>query len=502
MTTADVLIRAVRLEIVKPLAPDTWETVGPLLRQLAAATPKLLNAAFEARVAAGVVGTEALRRRVLEYAPAVKAASADGLTYPAVMHAVEELREWAAKKEGRPFGDLSVPGDMGAKISRAACQAYGRRDQGNPRFSSKRILVGQAGVDLARDERGTVLELTLRPGRKHNSVRFAVMRGWGAQEKVVDALASKAWEYTDAKLQYDERRRKWYALVSYKQPRPEPVPVDPARVLAVHRGARNALYLLASTGERGMAFPGSKLLAQRRRLSARAREIKRTSQFERGLGSKGHGRSRRYEAYDALEDKIARVTHTFCQQAAAFVVAQADKLGCASVVIEDYGGIVEDDRATRRVLDHGPLYQLKQCVATALEKTGKRLDEVPSEYISSKCPRCKALDAGAHNVRTGIFHCKVCVFERPTDWVAAWWMLQSGGADMGPWEKRFERERKLAESLRSVTTKEEANGDQEKDDVRGAGRDGKGAATQERAGRGGFLRLPAARGGGRGRRVA
>jgi transposase len=490
------VVRAVRLELIKPLS-ESWDSVGPLLRTLARATPKLLNAALEARIAVGVAGAQAVKAAI---SPEAKAASGDGLSYQAVLKAAAGLREWGAKKDiDNPlYRDLEIPGAMASVIARAACQAYGRRDQGAPRFSSPRILVRHDGIGLSKDEHGFALSLQLRPKGR---VKFAVAASWGVQRDTLDRLDAKTWEYGDAKLQYDERRRKWYALLAYKQPRPEPVPVDPARVLAVHRGARNALYLLASTGERGMAFPGSKLLAQRRRLSARAREIKRTSQFERGSGSKGHGRSRRYDAYDALEDKVARVTHTFCQQAAAFVVAQADKLGCASVVIEDYGGIVEDDRATRRVLDHGPLYQLKQCVATALEKTGKRLDEVPSEYISSKCPRCKALDAGAHNARTGIFHCKACVFERPADWVAAWWMLQSGGVDMGPWEKRFERERKLAESLRSVT-KEEANGDQEKDDVRGAGGDGKDAATQERAGRGGVLRLPAARGGGRGRRVA
>ena len=270
-----------------------------------------------------------------------------------------------------------------------------------------------------------------------------------ASEKRPPPRPAVDWEHGDCKIRYDDRRNKWYALLSYEAPDPVPLAVDPRRVLAVHRGSRNALYLLASTGERGLAFPGSKLLAQRRRLSARMREIRRSSEFERGSGSKGHGRSRRYESYSALEDKLARVTHTFCQQAAAFAAATAERLGCARVVIEDYGGIVEDDADVRRVLDHGPLYQLKECIGHRMEKDGRTFDEVPSAYISSKCPRCEQFDSGAHNTRTGIFHCKNCIFERPADWVAAYWMLTSSGADMSVWTERMKREREFAERLKA-----------------------------------------------------
>lgn len=437
------VIRAIRLELTKPL-DEPWETVGPLMRILAKATPKLLNAAYDARIAIEVAGKDAVKGKI---APDAKAGSGDGLAYQAVLRAVERLREWGKKKK-HPFGELAPPGGMSSAIARAASQAYARRDQQRPHFASERILVRAAETGLSTDGRGVVLGVQLRsPGRQY----FAVAHSWGTHRETLDGIVSGQIDHGDCKIQWDERRHKWYALVSYTALERVVPGLDPANVLAVHRGARNALYLLSSTGERGLPFPGSKILAQRRRLSARMREIRRSSEFERGSGSKGHGRSRRYETYSALEDKVARVTHTFCQQAAAFAAFTAARLGCGTIFIEDYGGIGPDkDVHVRRVLDHGPLYALKQAIEHRAERDGIALKEVESAYISSKCPRCVTLDAGAHNHRTGIFHCKVCEFSRPSDWVAAYWMLSNGGGDMGPWHEKLRRERDFGDMLRAA----------------------------------------------------
>ena len=433
-------IRAIRVEIVRPVE-ETWDEVGPLLRTLAKATPKLLNAALDARVAIEIAGREAVKAKI---APKARANSGDGLAYQAVLRAVESLRAWGLRKK-HPFATLEVPGGMSSAIGRAASQAFARRDQERARFASERILVRAAETGLAHDERGIVLSLQLRP---HGRVKLATTHSWGSHRQTLDGIVSGAIPHGDCKVQYDERRHKWYALLSYTSTIAVPPSCDPNKVMVVHRGARNALYLLSSGGERGLPFPGSKLLAQRRRLSARAREIKRTTTFERGSGSCGHGRSRRYEAYGAIQDTIARVTHTFCQQAAAFASAAAQRMGCGTIIIEDYGGIVEPEAEVRRVLDHGPLYQLKQCLVSRIEVDGLALREVPSAYVSSTCPRCETRDSGAHNWRTGVFHCRRCDFARPADWVAAYWMLSLGKADMTVWTERMARERALADSLR------------------------------------------------------
>ena len=215
------MIRAIRLELVKPLS-ETWDEAGPLLRTLAKATPKLLNAALDSRIAIEVAGRDAVKTAI---APDAKAASGDGLAYQAVLRAVERLQAWGAKKK-HPFARLALPGGMSSAIARAASQAYARRDQQRPHFASERILVRASETKLEQDAQGAVLSVQLRPiGR----VRFACAHSWGTHRDTLKRIAAGTLEHGDCKIQYDERRKKWYALLSYEAPEPVPLTVDPRR---------------------------------------------------------------------------------------------------------------------------------------------------------------------------------------------------------------------------------------------------------------------------------
>lgn len=447
-------IRALRLELAKPL-DERWDVIGPLLRRLAKATPILLNAALDACIAIELAGKPAVKSALEKRAESLGLdvsvpESRDGIVYPAVNIKAAELRVWAEKKKA-PLAQLEVPGGIASAVQRAASHAYGRRDQEPPRFASERVVVRAQETKLTKDGDGVVLSLTLRPRRPKEEepklptvVRFAIRHSWGAHRETLDKLVSGEIKYGDCKLQWDERRSKWYALVSYELPPPERKPVDAAKVLSVHRGVRNALFMVSSGGERYVALPGWKYVGQRRKLQARMREMRSVGAPERGQGAKGHGRDRRFESHSALDDKLARATHTFCQQAAAFVVTTAIRMGCGVVLIEDYGGIQPSDNPhLRRVLDRFPLYELKQSIAHAAQKAGLTLREGPSEYVSSTCPTCAHEDVRQHNIRTNVFHCKHCKFERPADWVAAYWLLRHDGASKHI-DQQLQRARMLA----------------------------------------------------------
>jgi IS605 OrfB family transposase len=168
-----------------------------------------------------------------------------------------------------------------------------------------------------------------------------------------------------------------------------------------------------------------------------------------GAGSKGHGKQRRYEHYDALGEKRANVVKTFCQQIAARVCREAETIGAGVIVLENYGGIEPaNERHLRRVLARFPLYQLKQAIANAAEVRGLAVVEQPAEYISTTCPACSNADVRQHNHATGTFHCRACAFERPADFVAALNMLRRSGYDAKVWDERLEAVAKLARSLK------------------------------------------------------
>lgn len=426
------IIRALRVELARPLG-STWEDVGPLLHRLRRLTPKLVNAAMDVRIAVDVVGAKAVKAAV---APDAKAGSPEGISYQGVLRQVDRLRNWKPKnKKEPPYADLNLPGGMMSQIARVANQAFARRDQGRQHFESDVILVRKQETKVSKDDKGVRLTVKIGGGRTRGTVSFGLRHSHGRHQDILERLASAQIEHGDCKLKWDERRRKWYGLIAYKQPVESSPALDASKVLAVHRGMRNAVYLLPGDGSAPRALPGFKFLAQRRMLQARLQQVRKISAFERGDGAKGHGVDRRMAAQESLDGKLGRVTHTFCQQVAAFVAATAIQRGCGKIVIEDFGGMEVD-----RFVGRFPWHELKQAIASRLEREGIEIVEGPAEYISQTCPNCERTDPASHNTRTGVFHCRVCQLDRPADFVASFWLLAHSGVDMTDRRRGFRSE--------------------------------------------------------------
>ncbi len=444
------MIRAIRFELIKPTS-ESWETAGPTLRNIAKASPILLKAAMDSRIAMDIVGKDLVKSKI---APDAKAASPDGIMYQAVLRKITDLQEWGKKKKV-PFEHLDVPAGICAAFSRAAAQAFGNRSKERITFSSELIMVRKQEVSFSKDDLGLKLTLLLRSaeGSKRtglpNKIDFALAASKGQHRDIMHKLANGKLPHGDCKLVWDKRKSKWYALVSYEI-EPKELGLDKNRTLVVHRGIRNALTFL-TTEQNFKTISGTKYGAVRKQLQARMKDRRTVAQHELGDGAKGHGRARRSERYTELEGKLRRCTDTFCQQLAASVAHYAQLWGCGRVVIEDYGGIQpSDDPALRRILDRFPLYQMKQSIASCLERHGLELTETSSEYISSRCPRCQDTNERNHSRHTGMFRCRGCAFERPADWVAAYWMLRNSESDMKKFDKAFAAEKKLAKMMRNA----------------------------------------------------
>lgn len=449
------LVRALKLKIIKPLGDDTWNQVGPELRLLASATPKLMRAAYDARVAADIVGAPALKAAI---APDTKGGSADTLAYQAVLRELNELRKWGEKK-GSAYKDLTMPGCMCSAISRVATQAWsaekkakreGRADtKGRTNFTAKRILVPGANTKLTRDGSDVVLGVKIR---NKAEVKFLIARSYGVHRETLDQILDGTLPHGDVKIQSTSEfcrrtkksKRVWYVFLAYEI-EPKETEFDLNRVLVVHRGIRCPLYTMSNDGARPKAMK-TNLISVRKRQLARHRDL-----GPPGQGARGHGTKRRNQSRAVTRGVIDRTTKTIFQQLAAAVDQRADQVGAGTIVIEDYGGIEpHEDRNMRRVLaQHGfSLYGLKQAIVNRAERSGRKILEVPSSYISSTCPVCENQDTRQHNTRTDVFHCKRCGFERPADWVAAFWLMSHSGADMSVIKSRLEAQKRLANTLK------------------------------------------------------
>ena len=499
---AERIVRAVRVEIVKPLGNETWDTIGPLLRALRSISHRLSNAAildaieFTNRARRGEPITSG-REAVVPFTQGIP--NPQTAAYRSISVELADIRDWYTRELDRreaggerrssrrkpktgskPIGDqeravrqeldrmrilanLELPGGTAAAIASYAHAAFKKWEADRSgRIPSQKygapVPIRNQESGLRLDEQGRpVLTLKLRTSGR---VDFAIKAGQGAAWQVLRSIAEErdGYERGDVKIVYDPaastdggRKGKWHALIAYSMPRPQrPEHLDPGNVLILHRGLRNLLTAADLNGLWKVIATGEKLTAFKRRLNSRRRQIKQIRQAERGTGATGHGRKRFYSLPDRLESAERDWIKTSCQQIAAAVAKLALERGAGRVAIEDYGGMPPDDeRAVRRFVDHPPYHQLRDAMKNRLEKMGIVLETYPAEFISQKCPSCGALDAGAHNVRTGVYHCSSCDYMRGVDEVATMHALRRiNNGSAGEWEKKLRRSKELAEEMR------------------------------------------------------
>lgn len=420
------MIRTLKVEIVKPL-DRTWGELEILLRTQRRLIPQLLRAGMDARIAAGVVSPETVKSALC---PDARGGSPQAITYQAILRELKRAQTSKTWSEAaRPA--LQIGGDMVSSLQQRVTQLYAKRASfnGHQPIPSRKTV-----TSITATEAGIQLSVKLL---SQGSVLLAIAPSTGSHWATLRRIADGKVPHGDCKIAYDERRGKWYGLLSYEQEAKVAPDAAPSNAVIVHRGIRNALTLMSTTGAYRRE-PGAKLLAQLQQLEARMSNTRRISKSELGNGARGHGKRRRYEHYDALSNKRARVVHTWCQQMAATLAAFAQAQSCQTILIEDYGGIdPAEERSVRRVLTRFPLFQLKQAIANRCERDGLELAEYPAAHISATCPRCGERDSRSHNQTTGTFHCVACSFARPVDFVAALNALRLSDADSSVWDSRL-----------------------------------------------------------------
>jgi transposase len=266
------------------------------------------------------------------------------------------------------------------------------------------------GFRLTKDDPVMEFVLGVTGGNAHSEAR-----------KLLEA--GTAYKTGDLKLKFDERKRKWFAILSYSKPKPDFVR---GNLFAVHRGMHHMLYGLDESERGTPIFRGEDVRVLKLQMKKRARDLGR-HRPELGTGAHGHGVRRRDAALIRLRDKEERFTETKMQQAAAAMVRAALSVGAGTIVVEDYSTI--DDAAIDETTEIGwlakrwPWYLQDQANRWAATKAGLEVLAVPSQFISRDCPNCGARCEDADNKR-GTFTCPKCDYKRPIDYVNGLHMMR------------------------------------------------------------------------------
>jgi hypothetical protein len=411
------LVSVVRAEIIKPLGPS-WEEVGPVLKRIRWASARCLNAATVACLLAD--------RTQKKVASATEA-------YRAVNKQLELETEYDPS--------VSVASEIRVSWSKLAADAYAahrtaiwRGDQSLPSYNKGApIAVSAVGWNLKRDDKGYVLSTRLAAGYVGRT-RFALaVEGGNAHARLRELCDPEhPARRGDLKIVYDERKRKWHALITVVRPKPPPPKLDPNKLLAVHRGIKAMLTYATSDGDTGVLVEGGEVLAFKAQMHARRRSwYAHKRQMPRR--SRGRGTWRRYEQYRELGDKEARWTHTKLQQNAAAVVRLALAKGCGTVVLDDWSsrqlaGDVEKWKGAYAawMVRRWPFAAQRDAIAWALQKAGIALKVVAAFHESCRCPACGNVDSQQDDGR-GTFTCSKCDIKRSIEAIAAWNQLAQAG---------------------------------------------------------------------------
>lgn len=457
--------RMAKFEIARPLN-ITWDELGTILRTQRHVLQDLLRAGMDARIACDVVGAKQVKQNL---GCKTKSNEASMIAYDAIAMKLDEIRSrdgWSDEQRAA----LNLPGGMISSLERTVNQGFKLRANYGHRqpvpVRRQELSFHEQKLD---GRKKVVARVKLLGGRHH--VDLVLRAGKGGDWDRLKKIARGEIRHGSCEIKEDPRGRarkkaKWYVSVSYEPPVREPAKeIDFDKAVIVHRGITNALTLMGTSGLYSY-IKGYKIMKQLAQLYERERNHRRIGPSELGSGAKGHGKRRRYENYNALQNKRSRVIDYFCKNSAAEVSRFARTKGenAGVIVIENYGGIEpSEDDWTRRHLQRFPFYKLKQAILDRMELEGRKVIEVPAEYISTTCPVCGNADDRQNNGRT--FTCKneKCSYQRPVDFVAAIHMLKRAPVDSSVWDEKLEKtlRKKLVEGNNGDETKR-GNDDEEK----------------------------------------
>ena len=241
---------------------------------------------------------------------------------------------------------------------------------------------------------------------------------WATVRRILDGT----YKSRSARIVNDEG--KWLLKLSYTMPRPGKS--DEPNSLLVRRGMSQFLLAWCSDGKRVARLDsGASLIKIKRQFEARRNDA-RSHLPHQGKGARGHGKARFYRLYENLGAAEERFVATWCQQTAALVVSEAKRLGCGTILLEDFGQSsppVARDPYLQKLLRKFPFAQLREAITWAATKVGIDVKVQRADYEVT-CPQCGAV---LHvNERTWA-ECAGCKFEGGLETINAWRLFEAAG---------------------------------------------------------------------------
>lgn len=429
------LLMSVRVWLAKPTNVD-WSEAGAQLRSARDLTSRMMNAGVRGAAVAFFGGDK----------------NVNGAARAAIDEQIDNRRAFyrSRSKKGKAedrqrdarSAEFVLSGSIVDTARQASVQKFKadlkdilRGDKSLPTYRyGTPIPLRDGQWSLLSDDKGCRLRFKLTGGRTEWLEFVAVAGGDGAYTHLRRiASGDEQFILANARIRYDEHRKRWLATLCYWNPKPK-ADRDPTRVLCVRRGISSILTAASSDAwfgrwqeatyrvdDEGGRPTDNALMHKKRMIDARRRALQRHTRYV-GCGARGRGEKRRMAHLDRLRTAEADFVDTFSKQAGAWVAARALERQCGTVAIEDFGSPVDPQSEAWWLLKRWPWAQLKAAIVWACKKAGLAIREVSAE---ANCRRCPAPGCGHELTEPEYktFTCPVCGYKRPADYVAVVNML-------------------------------------------------------------------------------
>lgn len=392
-------IKALRLQIIKPYNqadeqnPVSWELLGQTLRDLRYAASKMANYVIQQNYA-----WEFFKQQYkAEHGQApVAAEHKDKLyCYPQLSHMF-------------PL----VAGQVVNQIEQHAKTVWSSRKseilslrQSVPSFKLDfPILAHRESYSLSTlddNKNSYILKVNLTSKASgRTSYTLSLDAGEQSKKAIVDRIISG--EYRQGALQIvSDRKNKWYCIIPYEFPIQQ-IELKTNRIMGLDLGITKAVYWAFNDSLKRGSIEGKEIEEFRRRVQARRKSIQRQGSYC-GDGRIGHGRKRRLQPIETLQQKEANFRATTNHRYARCIVDIAQKSQCATIQMEDLTGINENST----FLKNWTYYDLQTKIKQKAAELGIQVNLINPQYTSQRCSQCGHIDSG-NRTSQAVFHCSQC----------------------------------------------------------------------------------------------
>lgn len=348
--------KCIKLRIIRPDAETTWDDLGQVLR----------DTLYAACQAANYVIRECYFRAVARSTEKLYCYPVLTAEHPEVAPHVLNATERMAKKKWQQHGRDVLASKIALPTFKLGMPAH----------------LHNRNYHLIRRGSEYLVDAQLRSSKcEQTRYRFFVAAGDKSTRAILDRILSGEYKQGEAQIMQD-RKRKWYIVIPYIF-EPADFGVDKTLIMGVDLGITKAAYWAFGLSHKRGWIDGSEIAEFRRRVRARRIAIQNQGGYC-GQGRVGHGTARRLQPIDILADKEANFRNTCNQRYAAKIVAEALRMGCGIIQLEDLSGIADHSK----FLQNWPYYDLQTKIQNKAAEYGIDVVKVKPDYTSQRCSQC------------------------------------------------------------------------------------------------------------------